>query len=127
LLFYICTDIDVIEKVQRHYTKSYIDATTRAWMTLLNRRHADMLVYKCLHGMINCSPASLGLTLAVSNTRSDGCRLIQQRVKNKRHGSAFSCRASSTWNKLPSDIVCSKSLHMFKSRLHKHLLSSVST
>ena len=131
-------DIDVIEKVQRHYTKSICGLRDMSYddrlrelgaLTLLNRRtYADMLlVYKCLHGMINCSPASLGLTLAVSNTRSDGCRLIQQRVKNKRHGSAFSCRASSTWNKLPSDIVCSKSLHMFKSRLHKHLLSSVST
>jgi ribonuclease P/MRP protein subunit RPP40 len=127
-------DIDVIEKVQRRYTKTIHGLHDLPYdkrlqelgaLTLVNRRtYADMtLVFKCLHGMTNCSPSALGLMVAENSTRSAAHRLIQTRIANRAHGASFSCRAPSSWNKLPLDIVCSGSLRIFKSKLYKHLLT----
>jgi hypothetical protein len=123
---------NIIEKVQQRYTKSIRGLHDLPYnerlrelraLTLRNRRvYADMtFIFKCLHGYINCEPSSFGLH---TTSRSNRPRLTQKLIKNKAHGSTFSCRGPSTWNKLPPDITCCQSLNVFKRKLFNHLIGT---
>ena len=54
------------------------------------RSYADMvLVYKCVHRLVNISTADVGLVPLISNTRGCGYCLKQKRPYNKTCGNLF--------------------------------------
>ena len=87
-------------------------------LTLTKRRsYADMTtvaLYIFLHHHINCTASDAGIVPVSSVTRSDGLRLVQLRPTNLSCTNRFSIRSASMWNKLPSYIVNSNSLAIFK-------------
>ena len=98
----------------------------RIWfITLSNRRTLTDLVtvYKYLNGFINCLPSDVGLETATFSTRGCDIRLKQQRPANRSCANLFPNRAASTWNKLPLQLLKSKSVNNFKQNLCKHLQS----
>ena len=134
---YLHADIQLLERVQHHYTKSIsglynLDYDSRlrelATLSLQNRRlYAEMTtVYKSLYSLMRCPSSSLGLHLAVSNTRSNGKRLVQQRPISRVHCAFFCCRAPTHWNSLPSSIIDCASLTVFKKKLYAFLLDNQS-
>ena len=128
-------DAEVIERVQRRFTKCLREMRNLSYkerlntlnaLTLKNRRIlADMvLTYKCLHDRLNCSPADI--CLAFSNFHFDNShhRLYQRQAVNYTNAALLSFRAPSQWNKLPPKITCSSSLQIFKNSLLTFLLST---
>jgi hypothetical protein len=130
-------DINTVERVQRRFTKairglgdlSYSERLKSLCTISLQqqRKFTDMVtIYKCLHGMMNCSPASLGLQLVDSVTRGSGMRLRQLRAPTSACAAHFACRAPSEWNKLPVGVVSCKTVSSFKNCLNAHYILNVS-
>ena len=128
-------DVRILEGVQQRYTKtiwgmkdmSYAERL-RAFnaLSVANMRcYADMVfIYKCVHKLANISSADVGLVPLTSKTRGCGYRLKQSRPYNKTYGNLFQYRAVSQWNKLPINIVSSKSIKLFKTALYQHLFAN---
>ena len=105
------SDINVLESVQRRYTKSikgmydltYLEPLNELnVLTVATQRVADMVfIFKYVHKLINCSAADLSIFPLASITRDSGCRLQQRRPNNKTCVNLIFFRAVSTWNKLP--------------------------
>ncbi len=84
-----------------------------------------LLVYKSLTGLGPKYIADM-LTEYKPNRplRSLGSSQLEiPRVHTKQGESAFSYYAASSWNQLPEEIRCAKTLATFKSRLKTHLFS----
>ena len=105
-------DIDAVEAVQRAFTKQIYDLQELPYndrlheldtLTLFNRRKLTdlVIVYKYLHGFINCLPSDVGLETATFSTRDCDIRLKQKRPVNRNSTNLFPFRAASTWDKLP--------------------------
>ena len=101
--FVLRQNIDLIERVQRRYTKSirglrdlsYSDRlSSLGALTLENHRLFNDMVteYESLHSITNFSPDSLGLSTVTSNTRGCGEQLKQARAINKSCAALFSHR-----------------------------------
>ena len=80
------SDVDVLESVQRQYTKSIRSMCDLTYLkrldelntlTVANQRtFADMvLIFKCVQELINCSAADLGIFPIDSITRGSSWRL----------------------------------------------------
>ena len=89
----LAKDAEIIERVQRRFTKclrrmrnlSYKERlNTLNALTLKNRRIlADMvLTYKCLRDRLNCSPADNGLAFSNFHCDNSHHRLYQRRAVN---------------------------------------------
>ena len=125
-------DIDVIERVQRRFTKRISGLQHLPYEERLRKLNALSLqklrtfaniitIHKSLRSGMS---ADFGLSLASASTRSGGTRLVQRRATKKIASSLFYCRAPSTWNKLPISLVLNyskQSLSGFKKSLKKHL------
>ena len=72
-----------VERVQRRYIKRVKGLETMCYADCLQsletlslhryREYLDMItVYKYLHGLMNCTPSSLGLSVITSNLRGCG-------------------------------------------------------
>ena len=126
--------INLIEKVQRRYTKrigelrhlSYNDRLrSLGVLSLRDRRsYADMVyIYKALHGLVNFPSADMGLIPASSTTRGLSNRLRQRRITTRADGALFCCRAPAMWNRLPAKITSCTSLKTFKQHLFNYFMS----
>ena len=118
-------DVHLLEGVQKRFTKAIWCMRDMSYAELLRalnilsvanqRSCADMVfVYKCVHRLVNISAADIGLVPLTSNTRGCEYRLKQNGPFNKTCGNLFPYRAVSQWNKLPIDIISSKSLNCLK-------------
>ena len=127
-------DSNLIEKVQRRYTKSIAGLRQLSYgdrlkslsaLSLRNRRlYADLVfAYKAVHGLFNCQASDFGLHMVTSSTRGSGTRLAQRRVKSRIFSGLYCVRAPSQWNKLPLDITNCRTLATFKKRIFKYLVS----
>ena len=127
------SDIQVIERVQRRYTKIIPGLRELSYSEQLRVLHAlplqdkricaDMtIVYRCLHGLVKCPLSSLGLSVAATNTRSNLVNLQQRRLVSKTHGALFCCRAPSQWNKLPAKVTQCHTISNFKENLFNYLI-----
>ena len=115
------SDMDVLESVQRQYTKlirgmcdlTYLDHLYELNALTVANQHifADVVfTCKCVHKLVNCFAADLGAFPLDSITRGSGCRLRQRRPNSKTCACLFCFMVVSTWNKLLSNTVTSKSL-----------------
>ena len=93
---------DLIERVQRRYTKrirGYTDMSYSKHLEMLlleslkNRRlyHDMLLTFKCLHGYTSASPDAFGLKLRFASTRASCLRLEHFCPRIKALSAAFLC------------------------------------
>ena len=118
-------NIVALESVQKLFTRripglkfmSYKDrlATLQLPSLELRRIRADLvLCFKILNGLIAGPPELYGLNLYKGATRGHDMRLMKahDRVDARKH--YFGCRITSPWNSLPSELVHSTSVSLFK-------------
>ena len=87
----IQVDINLLEKVQRNFTKCLSGLKDMSYdkhlkFLLTNslkctRKLTDLvLMYNCIHGLIHTTPKQIGLQLCAGSSRSAGLKLIPGRV-----------------------------------------------
>ena len=124
-------DVRSLESVQSKWTKKtdgfsllpYHERLRRlslfsVWGRLLD---ADLiLAWKITHDLI---PSLSGILVPSTNTHTRGhqYKLAVRRTKTEARRRFFTNRVVTTWNNLPSEVVMSPSLQIFKSRLHEAL------
>ena len=124
-------DIDRIEKIQRNFTKRicglyHLDYTERLKNLNLpsleyRRARGDMIeTYKIMHGLYDSVTTKSLINRNVTITRTSTNKLFKPRFITKQFQHFFSNRIINNWNSLPEDIVCAKSLNVFKNALDKH-------
>ena len=124
-------DIDRIEKIQRNFTKricglNHLDYTERLKNLNLpsleyRRARGDMIeTYKIMHGLYDSVTTKSLINRNITITRTSTNKLFKPRFITKQFQHFFSNRIINNWNSLPEDIVCAKSLNVFKNALDKH-------
>ena len=124
---YLQSDIDTVEKVQRRATKmlySIRDLTYEERLKYLNlysledrRTRGDMiLTYQILNRNIKTDPNNLFQLSKNTHLRGHCFKLATPPCKLDIRRNFFNIRIVSPWNKLPSDIVNSRSVEEFKRR-----------
>ena len=128
----LISDIVTVEHVQRQFkrtrgleTMCYADRLQSLETISLHhyRDYLDMItVYKCLHGLMNCTPSSLALSVITSNVRGCGIRLVERRIFSRTCSGLFPHRVPARWNKLPLSITGSLTLSQYKKRLFTYYM-----
>ena len=127
---YLKKDITKIEKVQRRATRqvkslqhlSYEDRLKYLNLPSLNyRRHrCDMIqIFKMVHGLDELDPSHFFEIVSESRTRGHKYKIAKKKFNSKLRFCSFSQRVITEWNSLPSYVVESSSLNLFKSNLEK--------
>ena len=82
-----------------------------------------VFTYKVIHGDVDMSLSEFGLSLVNNsqNTRGQGCRLVPDKLSQEVAAQLYKFRAPKEWNALPSNIISSKSLNLFKINLKQWL------
>ena len=124
--------VNMIEKVQRHFTKlihgmkhlSYEERLVRLQLPSLvyRRLRGDYIeTFKILTGIYDPLTTKTLLTTDINNrTRNNSFKLVKPRVNYKPYQEFFTNRIISGWNRLPSYVVKANSLNSFKNRLDHH-------
>jgi hypothetical protein len=123
-------DIDKLERIQRRITKMIPELKNKSYperlkelnlITLEKRRLRGQLIetFKYLQGFNNVNP--VGLFDRDNNTqrRNNGQKLVVKRFNTSVAENFFPIEITQTWNRLPSNIVLSKTVNIFKNRLDK--------
>ena len=124
---YLQKDIRCLEKVQRRATKMVYGLKDTAYEdrlkilglpSLENRRlRGDLIeVFKILTDRENVNKEQFFSLSEFSHLRGHTLKLSKQRSSRQVHQHFFSQRIINSWNKLPSDVVLSTSVNMFKNR-----------
>ena len=126
-------DIDAIENIQRRYTKCIINMKGLEYEERLSKLKLPSLEYRRIRGdMIEtfkfthdyydkkASGDLLKLTKN-SNTKTNGYKLDKVSFKTTQYQNFFTNRVVNLWNSLPSHIVNSASVNMFKNKIDRHL------
>ena len=111
----------MLENVQRRYTKRIRGLSNMSYSERLSELNAlsvanrliysDMtFTYKILHNLTSYSCSDVGLQLSKSNTRGNSLHFVHRKIVSNVHASLFSGRIPPIWNKLPLQIVTSRSL-----------------
>ena len=127
-------DIDCLEHVQKRFKKKCSDIRQLSFdsrlkflksLSVKNLRLYDDTVYtyKVIHGDVDMSLSELGLSLVNNsqNTRGQGCSLFPDKLSLERAAQLYKFRVPKEWNTLPSNIITSKSLNLFKINLKQWL------
>ena len=131
---YYMKDIYKLEQVQRRATRLIPELKHLAYeerlealnlTTLENRRtRGDLIeVYKLVHGIDNIDYKKFFKLITEgpsSRTRGHHLKIETPHSRTERRKNFFSIRIIREWNKLPSDVVCSPSVNIFKRRYDDH-------
>lgn len=131
---YLIKDIDILENVQRRFTRflpSLRDLPYNARLSHLNldtlyarRLRFDLItVYKVFHGLIKINPSSLFHLSTDFRTRGHNYKLFVSHSRLDIRKYFFSCRVIPMWNALPVSCVQASSVPLFKTRLSNFLQS----
>ena len=127
--------IHELEKIQRQFTKqikgmknlNYTDRLSALKLPSLEyrRMRGDLIeTYKVLHEIYDPITTNSLLTINLNNvTRTNSLKLLKNRVNYKPYSMFFTNRVINKWNRLPRDIVCAKSLNVFKNKLDKRFIN----
>ncbi|XP_063371820.1 uncharacterized protein LOC134660049 [Cydia amplana] len=133
---YFAKDIDMLEKVQRSFTKLPRQLKNKPYeerlkelklTTLKHRRERGDLIetYKILSGHYDLKDFH-EMFKRNNNTRLRGHHLKLERHKS--HSNPYkhflSNRVVRAWNKLPEDVVSAQNVNQFKNQLDKHTYTS---
>jgi hypothetical protein len=118
--------IDLIESVQRKFTKRITSLSSLPYSSRLNRLnlqplelrrlHLDLTnYYKILNGMSPLTPTDYFIIYSpIISTRSNMPSLLKPLHASSKLASSFFYRSVDAWNHLPSNIKLLTSLHSFK-------------
>jgi len=126
-------DIDKIERVQHRATKiisecrnlNYKDRLEYSGLTTLEdrRNRGDMIeVFKLTKGFSKIDRNKLFNYSVDTRTRGHAFKLVKDRPRLDVRKNFFSHRVVNIWNALPSDVVESESVNIFKNRYDKYSL-----
>jgi len=76
-----------------------------------------IVLYQIFNGGVNLSPDVFFTLAPYRSTRGHPFKLQKPRAESRVRRNALSVRTVNDWNALPSSIVCSSTLNMFKSNL----------
>jgi hypothetical protein len=124
-------DIDILEKVQRRATRIIEECKGRTYEERLDitglatlearRSRADMLeVFKVLNNFEGVEEGIFFIR-ASGDTRGHNLKLYKERCNKDVLKFSFGNRVVNNWNKLPNEVVNSKSINAFKANLDKFL------
>ena len=125
-------DIQIIEKVQQHFTKringlkdlSYEERLVKLKLPSLEYRRlrGDLIeVFKIVNNIYDHETTNnLFKRDLESKTRAHSYKLTKDRALTRKYLHFFSNRVINNWNGLPEHIVSSKSLNLFKNRIDEH-------
>jgi len=128
------SDIRLVEKVQRNFTKRITAISSLTYHQRLEHLSLDSLelrrlrfdlhmVYRILHNLIDLSVDSY-FTQSILSLRCGGCKLFKPRCNTAIRQNYFSIRIINCWNILPEHIISAPSLTSFKRLLLLHDLSN---
>ena len=131
----IYKDIDLIESVQRRFTKripgcrnlSYPERLKLCNLESLELRRlkSDLVfVYKLIHNLVDIPFEDFLKYSNSSSIRGNETRLLVQGSRLKIREDFFSNRVVKVWNSLDQNVVSSKTLYSFRSKLDKYNLSA---
>ena len=124
--------IDLIESVQRNFTKCVIGMKDMEYKERLKalglpsleyrRLRGDFIeTYKLTHHLYDPLTTKSLLTITESNIiRSHNFKLLKPRVNTNQFLNFFTNRIINKWNNLPGKIVEAKSLNSFKNHIDYH-------
>ena len=129
---WLTKDIQLLEKVQRRFTKLIIECRGKSYNERLSLLHlttletrrvrGDMIqVYKIINNFDECS-VNLEPCL-VKSTRGHTGKLQKKFAKLDVRKYSFSVRVVDEWNALPEYVVCSKDVNTFKNNIDNHFCS----
>lgn len=126
---HLTKDIDLIENVQRKFTKSLSDCKNLSYDSRLKflsldslycrRIKADLILcYKVLHNIVTLNDGNQFLTMTHSKTRANhSWKLVKPRPLATRDLHSLNFRVVDIWNSLSADVVDSSSVDSFKHKL----------
>jgi len=131
---YLQKDTRCLEKIQRRATKMVHGLKSMAYddrleilglLSLEKRRlrfvHGDLIkVFKILTDRENIDKHQFFTPSLCSHLREHSLKLLKPRSSRQVRQNFFSQRVIDEWNKLPSDIVTSTSVNVFKNKLDDH-------
>jgi len=121
-------DIDKLERIQRRITKMIPELRNKSYperlkelnlITLEKRRLRGQLIetFKYLKGFNNVQPEGLFDRDHNIQLRNNGQKLVVKRFNTSVAQNFFPIEITQTWNRLPSNVVQSETVNMFKNRL----------
>ena len=131
--------IDLLESVQRHYTRHITGMNGKNYEERLKslnlysleyrRFRGDMIeVFKMCHNHYDPITIQTLLTHNNSNTRGNDFKLLKRRVNSTQYLNFFTNRVINPWNKLPRETVNAGSVNSFKHHIdhiyREHLYST---
>ena len=126
-------DIDLIESVQRNFTKylpglynlSYSERLRLLGLDSLELRRlkADLcLTHAILHNLVDFDSNLFFTVRGCERTRGHPLKLVVQQIKRDCRKYFFACRVVHVWNALPSEAVMATTRVCFKKRLNSVVL-----
>ena len=123
--------IDMIESVQRHFTKYVIGMRNLSYEERLKslklpslefrRFRGDLIeIFKICHNLYDPKTTDKLIDFNLSNTRAHKFKLLKKRVNTTQFLNFFTNRIVNPWNKLPPEIVNAGSVNSFKNCLDKY-------
>ena len=121
-------DLKSVEGVQRRATKmvseirelSYEDRlrTLKLPSMEYRRKRGDMIqCFKVMNGLVRIKAEELFTPIPSNNTRGHGQRVLRTKAHKATRMKSFSQRTIKSWNSLPSEVINSPSVNVFKNRL----------
>ena len=122
------SDINLIESLQRHFTKTLNGLRYLFYEQRLNTLSAESLelqrlkldlslTFKCLHSQVAVDQ-ELFCFKTDCQTRGD-FKVFKTHCSNNARSVSFTCRRTNCWNSLPNHLRSAQSLYLFK-----HLINS---
>ena len=125
------SDIDVLERVQKRFTKSIYGCKNLKYLDRLKILGLTSFETRCLRSdLLTCFKALNGYEKLDNNkffvlndrqSRGNSFKLTKLYCRLDAKKFSFPYRAIDDWNKLNDDIVCSESINIFKGGLDRHL------
>ena len=130
---YFRKDIEKLERVQRRATKliprlrnkPYEERLKELNLFSLEKRRlrGDLIeVFKMMRGFVNVNISDYVTVDQERATRSNGLKIIGKSFRSEESKYFFFNRIVNVWNSLPSQIVSSNTIEMFKHRLDSYLM-----
>jgi hypothetical protein len=121
-------EINMIEAVQRFFTRSIGDLASSTYLERLvklnldslqcRRLKADLVMcYKVLNGRVDINISSFFKRSLYTSTRGNSFKLSKLAVDSERDKHFFMNRVINTWNALPEHVVSSTSINCFKLKI----------
>ena len=127
-------DIDLIEGIQRKFTKSLFGYANLPYNVRLNRLNLQpleirriffdlILLYKIVHGLIDINPGDF-FRFNTNSTRGHSLKIVIQYSRVNVRKYFFINRVAPIWNSLDESTVNSTSVHSFKEKLLEYNFES---